>query len=195
MKYISSWQEAPNHPSSIYYPSTRKRHGFFEYLGVGRFRLKEKVEIGSEEASEESEIIEENLEEAQIGLESDLETFILKDLTSVEDGLSPYQGDLGEQFSVSSGKIDILALDKEGSFVVIELKAGTAIDSVLAQVLAYMADVKSTIAGQKMVRGIIIAYDFSNRLISAVSLLENVALMKYKVKFDFERVTQNQFFD
>jgi len=52
-----------------------------------------------------------------------------------------------------------------------------------------MADIKRTIAGQKRVRGIIIAYDFSNRFISAVSLLENVALMKYKVKFDFERVT------
>jgi len=179
---------APNHPSSKHHPSTRKRHGFFEYLGEGRFRLKDKIDETTEPNGEEEDTIEENLEETQISLEGDLETFILKDLASVEDGLSQYQGDRGEQFSVDSGRIDVLAVDKEGSFVVIELKAGTATDSVLAQVLAYMADVKKTLAVQKRVRGIIIAYDFSNRLTSAVSLLENVAIMKYKVKFDFERV-------
>lgn len=180
---------APNHPSSKHHPSTRKLHGFFEYLDRGRFRLKDKMDVTTEENGEEEDTIEENLEEVQISLEGDLETFILKDLASVEDGLSQYQGDRGEQFSVDSGRIDVLAVDKEGSFVVIELKAGTATDSVLAQVLAYMAGVKKTLAGQKRVRGIIIAYDFSDRLTSAVSLLENVALMKYKVKFDFERVT------
>lgn len=180
---------APNHPSSKHHPSTRNRHGFFEYLERGRFRLKAKIDETTEPNGEEEVTIEENLEEVQISLEGDLESFIVKDLTSVEDGLSPYQGDRGEQFSVDSGRIDILAVDKEGSFVVIELKAGTATDSVLAQVLAYMADIKSTLADQKRVRGIIIAYDFSNRLTSAVSLLENVAIMKYKVKFDFERVT------
>jgi RecB family endonuclease NucS len=180
---------APNHPSSKHHPSTRRLHGFFEYLGGGRFRLKDKIDITAEPNDEEEDTIEENIEEVQISLEGDLETFIVKDLTSVEDGLSQYQGDRGEQFSVDSGRIDVLAVDKEGNFVVIELKAGTATDSVLAQVLAYMADVKKTLADQKKVRGIIIASGFSNRLTSAVSLLEDVAMMKYKVKFDFERVT------
>ena len=40
---------APNHPFSTHWPSTRKLHGFFEYLGGGQFRLKEKVEAISEE--------------------------------------------------------------------------------------------------------------------------------------------------
>ncbi len=180
---------APNHPSSKHHPSTRRLHGFFEYLGGGRFRLRDKMDMTTEENGEEEDTTEENLEEVQMSLEGDLESFILKDLASVEDGLSQYQGDRGEQFSVDSRRIDVLAVDKEGSFVVIELKAGTATDSVLAQVLAYMADVRKTLAGQKRVRGLIIAYGFSDRLTSAVSLLENVALMKYKVKFDFERVT------
>jgi hypothetical protein len=182
---------APNHPSSKHHPSTRRLHGFFEYLGGGRFRLKDKIDIATEPNNEEEDEIEENIEEVQISLEGDLESFIVKDLTSIEDGLRQYQGDHGEQFSVDSGRIDVLAVDKEGSFVVIELKAGTATDSVLAQVLGYMADVKKTLADQKKVRGIIIAYDFSKRLISAVSLLEDVAIMKYKVRFDFERVTQS----
>lgn len=45
---------APNHPFSGHWPSTRKLHGFFEYLGEGRFRFKEKTET----------IDEGNLEEA-----------------------------------------------------------------------------------------------------------------------------------
>jgi len=31
---------APQHPSSIHYPYTRKNHGYFVYLGKGKFRLK-----------------------------------------------------------------------------------------------------------------------------------------------------------
>lgn len=34
----------PNHPSSKHYPSTRRLHGFCEYLGNGRFRLKRKTQ-------------------------------------------------------------------------------------------------------------------------------------------------------
>jgi rubrerythrin len=35
---------APNHPFSGHWPSTRKLHGLFEYLGEGRLQIKEKVE-------------------------------------------------------------------------------------------------------------------------------------------------------
>ena len=42
---------APNHPFSTHWPSTRKLHGSFEYLGEGRFRIKEKDETISEEDS------------------------------------------------------------------------------------------------------------------------------------------------
>ncbi|MCW4030397.1 MAG: hypothetical protein NWE92_12215 [Candidatus Bathyarchaeota archaeon] len=33
---------APNHYFSGHWPSTRRLHGYFEYLGEGRFRIKEK---------------------------------------------------------------------------------------------------------------------------------------------------------
>jgi hypothetical protein len=32
---------APNHPSSKFYPSTARLHGIFEYLGDGKFKLKD----------------------------------------------------------------------------------------------------------------------------------------------------------
>jgi hypothetical protein len=39
---------APNHSFSGHWPSTRKLHGHFEYLGEGRFKLKDEIrEVGS----------------------------------------------------------------------------------------------------------------------------------------------------
>ena len=31
---------APEHPSSVFYPYTRENHGYFIYLGKGKFRLR-----------------------------------------------------------------------------------------------------------------------------------------------------------
>lgn len=46
---------APNHPSSHHYPSTHKEHGYFEYLGNGKFRLlNEKEGISAKEYQKET---------------------------------------------------------------------------------------------------------------------------------------------
>ena len=176
----------PNHPSSYHYPTTRKLHGYFTYLGKGRFQLKDKTELQENILGEDE--VEGDYEEARICLEGDLENFIFEKIESLEDGLTLYNGKSGRQYSTQSGIIDILAKDKEDYFVVIELKVGTAGDAVLTQTLSYMADISKDLAGQTRVRGIIIAQNFSKRLILAVSLLQNVELMKCKVKFEFEKV-------
>jgi hypothetical protein len=178
---------APNHPSSHHYPSTRKLHGFFNYLGGGHFKLLDAtIDNPEEEEIDQEEIAEEDIGTA-IHLEEDLEDNVAKNLTLVESGLKPYENS-GRQFSIESGRIDILATDKEGNLVVLELKAGTGNDAVLTQVLSYMATLKKDIAGDKKVRGIIVAHDFSDRLIKAASLVENLKLVKYKVNFSFESI-------
>lgn len=126
--------------------------------------------------------------EISISLERDLETFIFENIDSVEEGLKPYRGESGRQYTVESGRIDILATDKDDNFVVIELKADKGGDAVLTQTLAYMVDIEK-IAEQRKVRGIIIARDFSSKLVSAVSWVQDIKLMKCKVKFDFENLT------
>ena len=126
--------------------------------------------------------------EISISLERDLEAFIFENIESVEEGLKPYRGESGRQYTVESGRIDILVTDKEDNFVVIELKADKGGDAVLTQTLAYMVDIDK-IAEQRKVRGIIIARDFSSKLVSAVSRVQDIKLMKYKVKFDFEKLT------
>ena len=84
----------------------------------------------------------EQIEDYSVTFVRVLESFIFKNLGSLEDGLKPYQDKRRRQYSVSFGIIDILAQDKNGNFVVLELKAGKVTDSVLAQILAYMEDVK-----------------------------------------------------
>ncbi len=187
-----------NHSSSRHYPSFPK---FLFTVGRGRVRLYQPEKNGiwkvdeqgarpidrqvTEETGREQEIVQ----EAAIGLERDLENFIVEDLGALEDGLSLYEG--GRQYPVSSGRIDILAKDGKGGFVAIELKAGTATDSVLTQILAYMADVGHELADGKGVRGIVVAHDFTDRLVSATSLIPSVRLVRYKATFQFEQATRN----
>ena len=119
-----------------------------------------------------------------------MEIFLLAKLNVLEEGLRSYEGETGRQFQVKSGRIDILAQDKDNNFVVLELKAGTATEAVLAQILAYMADITRELSMGKPVRGIIVAYDFADRLVAATSILPTIKLMKYKVNFEFEEVTK-----
>jgi len=129
-------------------------------------------------------------DEATISLERDLENFLLTKLDSLEKGLKTYQGKTGRQFQVKSGRIDILAQDEDKNFVVVELKAGTASESVLTQLLAYMADVTAELSKGEAVRGIIVAYDFAEKLVAAATLLPTIKLMRYKVNFEFEEITR-----
>jgi len=124
--------------------------------------------------------------EATLSIERDLENFLLANLDSLEKDFRTYKGETGRQFQVRSGRVDILAQDKDKKFVVIELKAGTASESVLTQILAYMASVTEELSKGKTVRGIIVAYGFAEKLVTAATLLPTIKLMKYKVNFEFE---------
>ena len=59
-----------------------------------------------------------------VSLEKDLESFIIDNLEHIEKGLKLYPS--GRQYSVSTGKVDLLCTDANDNFVVIELKTGTA---------------------------------------------------------------------
>ena len=191
-----------NHSSSHHYPSFPKflftvrggRVRLYNPKTDGRWIVNDKgARLISAEGLEEKEISEEEYltEEATISLEKDLENFLLAKLNVLEEGLRLYKGETGRQFQVQSGRIDILAQDKDNNFVVLELKAGTATDAALAQILSYMADITREVSMGKPVRGIIVAYDFAQRLMAATSLLPTIKLMKYKVNFEFEEVTSN----
>jgi len=98
--------------------------------------------------------------ETKLHLESDLEGFLVGDLNQLEPGLKLFdaQGVRGRQLDAgAAGRIDILAVDAHGGFVVIEVKAGEADRQVCGQVQAYMGWVAEHVAKGRPVRGIVVA--------------------------------------
>ena len=124
--------------------------------------------------------------EAAFGLERDLQLALRANITQLEPGLTI--SDDGKEQTVSSGRIDIAAEDKQGNAVVIELKAGTADRDAIGQILSYMGD----LGADKQVRGILVAGDFTARAISAAHAVPNVALKQYSFHFSFAAVTKSR---
>lgn len=146
---------------------------------------------------ESAEIVrdEETAIEATISLERDLEDYIVRNLDQIEDGLKLYskKDATGRQFNTDVGRIDILAIDKNNDFVVIELKAGTATHSVIGQISAYINWVRQNIAGGKKIRGMVIADDFDKKSRHASLEVPTLSLKKYKVNFTFKDIQNDVF--
>jgi len=180
----------PNHPSHKHYAMP---HDIFYYLPNRKYRLlkpEEAVKPVEEPIPEEPEAVEES-REFSYEFERDLEHHLVENLEAIEPGLRLYVQDKetdGEQFVTDVGTIDVLALDKNGDFVVIEIKGSEATDKAVGQLLRYMGWVKKKLAKQERVRGIIIAKKASDELKYAVSNLENVAVKEYEVQFNFRDV-------
>ncbi len=66
--------------------------------------------------------------------------------------------------------MDILAVDKNNGYIVIELKVSRGYDRVIGQLLRYMAWIKKNHAEtDQKVRGVIVARDISEDLLLACS--------------------------
>jgi Endonuclease NucS C-terminal domain len=121
----------------------------------------------------------------EFAAERDLRNFLEKNLSALESGLRLYQeeGLSGIEFPAGGRRIDILAVDKDGGFVVIELKVSRGYDRAVGQIMRYMAWIKKNLADGKPVRGIILASDISEDLRLAASLIVGVKLVEYELSF------------
>lgn len=116
--------------------------------------------------------------------------FLARNLECVEPELQLYHqaGRDGVEFPVDDGRIDILAVDKAGRFVVFELKLGRGRNKALGQLLYYMAWVDKHL-GKGACRGIIIAKEISDDLVLAVQRMQDVSLYRYRLSVSVERVS------
>lgn len=128
--------------------------------------------------------VEESIE-ASVSLERDLHSYLIGRVNEIESGL--VLADDGVEYQIDVGRIDLLAKDKDGTIVVIELKAGKAKDNALGQLLGYMGCLSAS-RDQQNIRGILVASSFDTRVVYAAKALPNVKLVKYQLAFSLEDI-------
>lgn len=140
-----------------------------------------------------SEDDEENTsrEESEFAYEADLQKYLVKNLQVIEKGLKIYQSDdvVGEEFYIpgTSRRIDILAVDSNNNFVVIELKVSRGYERVVGQSLFYQSSIK-TIFKQEKVRVIIIAREITPELKTATHYLPDFELFEYELSLSLTKI-------
>ena len=138
---------------------------------------------------------DEDLLEAEFTLEYQLRDFLAQNLEAIsveEKKLRLYvdsAGRDGVEFPTAVGPIDILAVDETDALVVFELKRAHSPDRAIGQLSRYMGWVKQTIGKGKQVRGVIVAKTISDNLRYAVTVIPNVSLFEYEVRFTLNPVT------
>jgi endonuclease len=188
-----------NSPLRKHHPSIKagSGHDLFLKLGPDQFRLWEpKTDptplyrddlIAGEGGSIDSEddVDGENTHpgSTSFAYERDLREYLARSLAIIEPGLRLYEDDdiTGVEFPAGGRFIDILAVDKDENFVVIELKVSKGYDRVIGQILRYMAWVDTNLAEGKKTRGYIIAREISDDLKMAVSRISDVRLAEYEL--------------
>ncbi len=158
-------------------------------------RYKADIEAGSSVGA--LEIDDSEPEETEVGqggdtfaLEKDLQNFLVRNLQRLESGLTLYEanGLSGIEYNAGGRRIDILAVDANRAFVVIELKVSRGYDRVIGQLQRYMGWVEANMAGGRAVRGIIVASEITEDLILATSLIaDRVKLFEYSLSFQIQQ--------
>lgn len=149
-----------------------------------KLSLKKETQIYTEEKREE----ELSATEIVPSMERLLEDFLEKNLEHIERGLKLYhdeKGVPGRQYPTDIGTIDLLCIDKDKKFVVIEIKTEKGSDKTIGQITRYMGWVKQNLANNEEVRGIIIVHEVDGRLEYSASVLSNVKIKYYKIDLKF----------
>jgi hypothetical protein len=127
----------------------------------------------------------------EFAYEKDLQNYLSKNLCLIADGLSLYEdeGISGIEFPVGGRYIDILALDADNNFVVIELKVSRGYDRVVGQLMRYMAWIRKNLAdSNQSVSGVILARNISEDLTLACSELKNVQLYEHELSLTLTEI-------
>jgi len=149
--------------------------------------------IGAIEAVDDGKEKDECAESSEFAYESHLRDYLKNNLHVIEAGLKLYRDEedstiIGVEFEAGGKRIDILAVDKDNNYVIIELKVSRGYEKVIGQILRYRAWVRKNLAGEQGIRGIIIAKVITDDLKLAASETKDIELFEYDLKMDLRRI-------
>jgi RecB family endonuclease NucS len=198
-----------NHDSRIHYPENNKPRpatGQYDFLfrsGKGKLELFDEAAHGAWKIAEDEDgrltvsACDEPPDDDSAGnafaAEAHLRDYLAQHLGEVEEGLELFVDDAevsGVEYPTPIGRIDILAVDKQGGFVVIELKVKQGPDAVAGQVLRYKNWVRCHLAHGKAVRGIIIAQHISDKVRYAIANDPEISAREYQLHLTFSNVAK-----
>lgn len=135
----------------------------------------------------------EEVDSSAFAYESHLRDYLKDNLHKIEQGLRLYTDEedpsiTGVEFDAGGKRIDILALDSHGDYVIIELKVSKGHEKVIGQLLRYKAWIRKNLAEDQKVRGIIIAKDISEDLLLAASEAFDIDIYTYDLKVDLRKI-------
>lgn len=119
-------------------------------------------------------------------LERNMQAAVRRSIAALEDGLTIIDG--GFERSVATGRIDILARDKDRALTIVELKAGKCPSGAIEQALGYADSLAAE--ENEQVRVIVVASSFSDRQVAAARRINDLKLYTYDYAVTFAEVHQ-----
>ena len=147
-----------------YLGDPEQRPSWFTYLSHAVQTATSQKQVVSELAQHQSKLSEEETQKIKrLELEKAIESSYVEHpelLYGIEQGLQLK----GRQVNTPIGRMDLLCCGQDGKYVVIEIKAREAEDSVFGQILRYMGWIHRNYEdGENNVRGIILAEQFPTK--------------------------------
>ncbi|AUD78185.1 DUF91 domain-containing protein [Kangiella profundi] len=187
-----------NAKSRVHHPVKPGEDDLFYQIDTSHFRLynpqsdPHPIYPGNNNNNEDNEEMDDVTEEVsqEFAYEKDLQNYLSKNLHLIEQGLILYEEEdiKGIEFPAGGRFIDILAKDKNGNFVVIELKVSKGYDRVVGQLLRYMAWIKQNQAESgQLVRGVIVARNISGDLRLACTQVPDIQLYEYELSVSLKQ--------
>ncbi len=199
-----------NHASRIHYPENkkpRKADGQYDYLyrpATGELEWYDAAKHGQWEIAEmedgklkvcevgkEDEADDPKESGNAFAAEAHLRDYLAANLNIIEEGLQLFvdeSGAVGVEYKTTMGRMDILAVDKNGGLLIIELKVERGPDEVCGQIMRYLGWVKRHLSNGKPVRGLIIAQHISDRIRYALADVPDVSAREYKLSISLHGI-------
>lgn len=193
-----------NAPSRVNWNFKPEDDDVFYQIDSSRFRLYDPLNdpaaIGKHNADDRQQLCDpadsaDDVSTTEFAYEHDLRDYLAKNLHLVEPGLRLYEdeGVKGIEFPAGNRYIDILAIDKNDDYVVIELKVSRGYDRVVGQLLRYVGWIQQNHANaEQKVRGVIVSREITDDLRLACSGLQHVSLFEYQLSVTLKSVKAAQ---